>query len=73
MERRGVKPGQRVLAWVLARGLDVVPISGTKRRAYLEENVAAAQIKRARIGHQEGNVVPNIGLPLFDCARVASS
>src|SRR5271168_4271136 len=44
-ERRGVKPGQLALAWVLAKGLDVVPIPGTKRRTYLEENIAAAQIK----------------------------
>jgi aryl-alcohol dehydrogenase-like predicted oxidoreductase len=37
-------PGQLALAWVLARGDDVVPIPGTKRRAYLEENVAATEI-----------------------------
>ncbi len=35
-------PGQLALAWVLARGSDIVPIPGTKRRKYLEENVAAA-------------------------------
>jgi aryl-alcohol dehydrogenase-like predicted oxidoreductase len=39
-----VKPGQVALAWVLAQGNDVVPIPGTKRRTYLEENVAAADI-----------------------------
>jgi aryl-alcohol dehydrogenase-like predicted oxidoreductase len=44
-ERRGVKPGQLALAWVLAKGLDGVPIPGTKRRSYLEENIAAARIK----------------------------
>jgi aryl-alcohol dehydrogenase-like predicted oxidoreductase len=43
--KRGVKPGQMALAWVLAQGEDVVPIPGTKRRKYLEENVAAADIK----------------------------
>jgi aryl-alcohol dehydrogenase-like predicted oxidoreductase len=43
-ERRGVKPGQLALAWVLAKGEDLVPIPGTKRRTYLEENVAAAEI-----------------------------
>ena len=42
---RGVKPGQMALAWVLAKGEDVVPIPGTKRRTYLEENAAAADIK----------------------------
>ncbi len=43
-ERRGVKPGQLALAWVLAKGKDVVPIPGTKKRKYLEENAAAAAI-----------------------------
>ncbi|MGB8315595.1 MAG: aldo/keto reductase [Aestuariivirga sp.] len=41
---KGVKPGQVALAWVLAQGEDVVPIPGTKRRAYLEENVAALDV-----------------------------
>ncbi len=44
-ERRGVKPGQLALAWVLAKGGDLVPIPGTKRRKYLEENAAAAEIR----------------------------
>jgi aryl-alcohol dehydrogenase-like predicted oxidoreductase len=44
-DRRGVTPGQMALAWVLAQGNDVVPIPGTKRRKYLEENAAAAEIK----------------------------
>ena len=37
-------PGQLALAWVLHRGEDIVPIPGTKRRAYLEENVEATEI-----------------------------
>jgi aryl-alcohol dehydrogenase-like predicted oxidoreductase len=37
-------PGQLALAWVMAQGPDVVPIPGTKRRKYLEENVAATEI-----------------------------
>jgi aryl-alcohol dehydrogenase-like predicted oxidoreductase len=41
---KGVKPGQVALAWVLAQGEDVVPIPGTKRRVYLEENVAALDV-----------------------------
>ncbi len=41
---KGVTPAQLALAWVLSRGDDVVPIPGTKRRRYLEENVAAADI-----------------------------
>ncbi len=43
-ERKGVTAGQLALAWVLAQGQDVVPIPGTKRVHYLEENVAAAAI-----------------------------
>ena len=39
---RGVTAGQLALAWVQSRGDDVVPIPGTKRRSYLEQNVAAA-------------------------------
>jgi len=37
-------PGQLALAWVMHQGSDIVPIPGTKRRSYLEENVAAAEI-----------------------------
>lgn len=44
-ERKGVKAGQLALAWVLAQGKDVVPIPGTKRRKYLEENAGAAEIE----------------------------
>jgi aryl-alcohol dehydrogenase-like predicted oxidoreductase len=43
--RRGVTPGQLALAWVQSRGEHVVPIPGTKRRSYLEQNVAAATIQ----------------------------
>jgi aryl-alcohol dehydrogenase-like predicted oxidoreductase len=42
---KGVKPGQIALAWVLSRGDDIVPIPGTKRVKYLEENVAAVEIE----------------------------
>jgi aryl-alcohol dehydrogenase-like predicted oxidoreductase len=44
-KRRGVTASQLALAWVLARGDDIVPIPGTKRRSYLEQNAAAAAIK----------------------------
>jgi aryl-alcohol dehydrogenase-like predicted oxidoreductase len=44
-DRRGVKPGQLALAWVLSKGDDIVPIPGTKRRSYLEENAAAADLR----------------------------
>jgi len=39
------KPAQVALAWLLGQGSDIVPIPGTKRRGYLEENVAAADLK----------------------------
>jgi aryl-alcohol dehydrogenase-like predicted oxidoreductase len=39
------QPSQLALAWVLAQGKDIVPIPGTKRRKYLEENVAALEVK----------------------------
>jgi aryl-alcohol dehydrogenase-like predicted oxidoreductase len=42
---RGITPGQLALAWVLHRGKHIVPIPGTKRVSYLEENIAAADIK----------------------------
>jgi aryl-alcohol dehydrogenase-like predicted oxidoreductase len=41
---KGCAPSQIALAWVLAKGEDIVPIPGTKRRAYLEQNAAAAEI-----------------------------
>jgi aryl-alcohol dehydrogenase-like predicted oxidoreductase len=43
-ERKGVTAGQLALAWVMAQGIDIVPIPGTKRRKYLEENVAAVAV-----------------------------
>ena len=43
----GITPGQLALAWVLAQGEDIVPIPGTKRRKYLEENAAAVDISLA--------------------------
>ncbi len=42
---KGVTPSQLALAWVLSRGDDVVPIPGTKKRKYLEENMAATAIR----------------------------
>jgi len=42
--RLGATPAQIAIAWLLQKGEDVVPIPGTKRRAYLEENVAATEI-----------------------------
>jgi aryl-alcohol dehydrogenase-like predicted oxidoreductase len=44
-EEKGATPGQLALAWVLHQGEDIVPIPGTKRRSYLEENVGASEIE----------------------------
>ncbi len=43
--RKRAKPGQIALTWLLHKGEDIAPIPGTKRRTYLEENVAAADIR----------------------------
>jgi aryl-alcohol dehydrogenase-like predicted oxidoreductase len=43
-EEKGVTAAQLALAWVLAQGDDIVPIPGTKRRSYLEENAAAVDV-----------------------------
>jgi aryl-alcohol dehydrogenase-like predicted oxidoreductase len=44
-EEKRCKPSQLALAWVLAQGEDIVPIPGTKRRRYLEENAAALDVE----------------------------
>jgi aryl-alcohol dehydrogenase-like predicted oxidoreductase len=44
-EDKGITPAQLALAWVLAQGNDVVPIPGTKRRSYLEQNAAALEVE----------------------------
>jgi aryl-alcohol dehydrogenase-like predicted oxidoreductase len=41
---KGCTPAQLILAWVLAQGDDIVPIPGTKRRRYLEENIGALDV-----------------------------
>ncbi len=46
--RKGATAGQIALAWLLHRGDDIVPIPGTKRRKYLEENVGAADVSLTR-------------------------
>jgi aryl-alcohol dehydrogenase-like predicted oxidoreductase len=55
-DRHGATPGQVAIAWTLARGEDVVPIPGTKRRRYLEENLGAdrLQLTAADLGELEG-------------------
>jgi aryl-alcohol dehydrogenase-like predicted oxidoreductase len=44
-KEKNCTPGQLALAWLLAQGDDIIPIPGTKRRKYLEENVAALNVK----------------------------
>ena len=44
-KEKDITPAQLALAWVLAQGDDIVPIPGTKRRTYLEENAAAADVE----------------------------
>jgi aryl-alcohol dehydrogenase-like predicted oxidoreductase len=47
-EQKKITPSQLALAWVLAQGKDMVPIPGTKRRTYLEENVAATKVQLSK-------------------------
>jgi aryl-alcohol dehydrogenase-like predicted oxidoreductase len=58
--RKSATPAQVALAWLLARGGDVAPIPGTKRRRYLEENVAAASLAltAAEIGELDRALAP---------------
>jgi aryl-alcohol dehydrogenase-like predicted oxidoreductase len=62
---KGCTPSQLALAWVLAQGDDVIPIPGTKRRKYLEENAAAADIvlskKELNAIEEVINKYPDIG------------
>jgi aryl-alcohol dehydrogenase-like predicted oxidoreductase len=71
--RKKCQPAQLALAWVLARGEDIVPIPGTKRRKYLEENVAAVNIEltvgeleelsaAAPLGAASGGRYPDAGM-----------
>jgi aryl-alcohol dehydrogenase-like predicted oxidoreductase len=46
--REEVQPSQIALAWLLAQGEDIIPIPGTKRRTYLEENAASVDVKLTR-------------------------
>jgi aryl-alcohol dehydrogenase-like predicted oxidoreductase len=59
-QSKHVLPAQIALAWLLHQGTDIVPIPGTKRRAYLEENAAAATITLTRA---ELDTLESIGAP----------
>lgn len=63
---KGIKPGQLALAWVLAQGEDIVPIPGTKRRTYLEENIAATAMTLTQTElEQIGQALP-LGIAVGD-------
>ena len=59
-------PGQLALAWVMHRGDDVVPIPGTKRRAYLEENVAATELTLSAEDLQQLDELAPVGVAAGD-------
>ena len=61
---KGVKPGQLALAWVMAQGDDIVPIPGTKRRAYLEGNAASDQIIKLGSADLRDSLTPSPRVPL---------
>lgn len=65
-EEKGVTPAQLALAWLLAQGDDIVPIPGTKRRQYLEENVAAVDIELTAAELERINVVAPQGIAAGD-------
>src|SRR5690349_2355422 len=72
--RKGVTSGQVALAWLLAKGPEIVPIPGTRRRKYLEENVAAAEVRltTAEIATLESALAPErISGPRYSAANQA--
>jgi aryl-alcohol dehydrogenase-like predicted oxidoreductase len=70
---KGCTPAQLALAWVLAQGDDVVPIPGTKRRTYLEQNVAALDVELtdADLAHIDAEL-PQVAGERYDEAGMAS-
>jgi aryl-alcohol dehydrogenase-like predicted oxidoreductase len=72
---KGSTPGQIALAWLLHKGDDIVPIPGTKRRRYLEENVAAASIELSQeeMGHLDTALAPeNVAGLRYNQQRMAT-
>jgi aryl-alcohol dehydrogenase-like predicted oxidoreductase len=67
--RKGATPGQIALAWLLHKGEDIVPIPGTKRRRYLEENVASVTVdlSRSEMEHLDSALAPeNVAGPRYN-------
>ena len=70
----GAKPGQVALAWLLHKGDDIVPIPGTKRRSYLEENLAAAALSLGPVEMQrlDDALAPvNVAGPRYGAANMS--
>jgi aryl-alcohol dehydrogenase-like predicted oxidoreductase len=69
----GVTPAQLAIAWVLAQGDDLVPIPGTKRRSYLEQNAAAADVElSADVLTRIDAELPDVSGARYDEAGMAS-
>jgi aryl-alcohol dehydrogenase-like predicted oxidoreductase len=71
-DEKGVTPAQLALAWVLAQGDDLVPIPGTKRRTYLEQNAAAADVELTDDELQQLNELPKATGERYDEVGMAS-
>jgi aryl-alcohol dehydrogenase-like predicted oxidoreductase len=72
-EEKGITPAQLALAWVLAQGEDLVPIPGTKRRKYLEENAAAVDVELTGEDLERINAeLPDVAGERYDEAGMAS-
>ena len=70
---KGVTPAQLALAWVLAQGEDLVPIPGTKRREYLEQNAAAVDVELSDEDMQRSDAeLPEVSGNRYDEAGMAS-
>ncbi len=70
---KGITPAQLALAWVLAQGEDIVPIPGTKRRKYLEENAAAVDVELSPEDLQRIEAeLPEVSGERYDEAGMAS-
>jgi aryl-alcohol dehydrogenase-like predicted oxidoreductase len=72
-EEKGCTPAQLALAWVLAQGDDIVPIPGTKRRTYLEQNAGALEVELTAddLAHIDAELPPAAG-DRYDEAGMAS-
>ncbi|MEO0378236.1 MAG: aldo/keto reductase [Cyanobacteria bacterium P01_A01_bin.17] len=65
-QEKGVTASQLAIAWLLAKGNDIVPIPGTKRRQYLEENVAAVEIELTSVELERIEAVAPQGIAVGD-------